>query len=600
MRRLERRIDGGAGRKRRDHGGSRSAPWLAVAALLGAECSESGTTPPPFRSDAGAQITVVPDADVPAGDPFPLPGPVPAPGRPAPVLTYHNDNQRTGLYPWETKLTPQAVAARGLALRVVRPVDGGVNAQPLYLPDVAIGGGLHDVFYVATMRNWVYAYDANDASASGTKAGLLWSAELRDPELVARPYARGISSTPVIDPDSHTLYVLASTRSQLDEPPGENDVDIVYWLVALDVRDGHELRRVKVAGSAPRRDGTTLPFLARNHRNRPGLLLSKGSLYLAFGARSKEELIEYHGWVIRYDAQTFAQRGAFCTSPNARASIDHAGEGGGVWQGGGGLTADEDGNVYFITGNAPPDLAIDSYGNAIMKVTPRGDRLELAGFFTPEDPMQLLYINDVDLGSGGALLIPGSPHVLGGGKTGIWYLLDTATMGRRQELAAFINVYNPSFVVDSYWEGGPHLHATPAWWRGGDPTGAFLYGWSEQDHLKAYRYSYVTGRIDPAPVAASEIISPKDVMPGGMISVSSDGYRAGSAIVWAALPASGVPDPNFGAYPGRLLAFDGETLKLLAEAPFPTLPKWMPPTIADGKVFMATSSKEVRVYELGN
>jgi hypothetical protein len=507
----------------------------------------------------------------------------PPPTATSAVTTWHNDDLRTGAQLAERILTPAAVRSRGLRLAASRPVDGAVYAQILYLDGV---------FFAATMKNTVYAWDAADLSATGSEAGLLWKTTLADPaDAAARPHARGIMSTPVLDPGAGLLYVAFSTKDQVDEPWGESTVDVRYWLAALDLATGAVVRTAPVEGQAPRGDGSSLAFLPRNHRNRPALLLAGGSLYLAFGARSKEGQIEYHGWVLRHDAATLGPRGAWNATPDFRG----VGQGGGIWQGGAGLAADPDGAVYLITGNAEANLAAGSYGNAFVKLTPYGDRLEVTGAFTPEDPERRLERNDVDLGSGGVALIPGTRTLVGGGKTGILYLLGLDGLAPIQELQAFTNVYHPEFIADSDWIGGPHLHGGPVVWQGPDPDVVHVFHWAENDYLKGFRFRRGQGRLEPEPTVGP-ILAVADIMPGGMLSLSADGQEGG--VVWAFLPGSDQPDPVYGELPGRLLAFDAITLELLWEGDVTTLSKWMPPTIADGRVFVPTSSHEVEVWEL--
>jgi outer membrane protein assembly factor BamB len=510
---------------------------------------------------------------------------------PTAVLTFHNDNRRTGAYLREKILTPDAVAHHGLYKRLVLAVDNTLNAQVLYLPD--LDG--RAVAFAATVGNSLYAFDV----ATG---GTVWTRTFHDPASTTRIYARGIYSTPVIDPDAGILYAVYATKDSIVEPLGENHVDLAFWLVAVDIHTGTTLRETMIAGSVPRNDGTTLAFLPRNHRQRPGLLLSNGSIWVAFATRSKEELIEYHGWVIGYDAKTFAPRGVYCTTPNrVGASIAGAGEGAGIWQSGAGLAADAAGDIYVITANAAADISLASMGNMILKLHPDTSEgtLSLAAWFAPYDPLHNLEINDVDLGSGGAMLIPGADRVLGGGKTGIYYLLTASTLAEQQEFPAFVNTYHPDIPADSGWDVGPHIHGGEVWWRGPDPDLAYVYGWSEKDRLKAYRYSMSQGQfVDVAHPVTGSIVALDVLMPGGIISLSADGNKAATGILWATLPSSAVPDPTFGELPGWILAFDAETLELLWKDDFPTLPKWMPPTIADGHVFVPTSSKQIEVYEL--
>lgn len=509
------------------------------------------------------------------------------------VITYHNDVRRTGANLRETVLTPGAIAAHGLVLAFSQPVQGAIVTQALYLGQLAVGSGLRDVFFVATSADVVYAFDAADGAA-----GPLWQATLGDAENPARRYSRGVASTPVIDRVSGELYVVYGTS---DQPSSLDTADAAFWLAALDVHDGTVRRRTKLAATYQRSDGAPIALVARNQQQRPSLLLDHGALYIGFGGRNPEESIEFHGWLLRYDARTFAQLGVWNASPNAVSSNGMgASEGAGIW--GSSPVADDAGDVYFLTGNALADPAHQWYGDSAVKLTASAG-LAYAGSFTPSDPMRLLELNDVDLGSGGVLLIPGGGgRIVGGGKTGIFYLVDTVQMQEVQHFQAFINEYNPSFPVDSNWEGGPHLHAGPVFWQGPDPTRAYVYDWSEQDYLKSYAYLWGKGLFDDTHPTVGAVLAlggpnPTDtIMPGGMISLSANGNHDG--VVWASLVRSRTIDPTYGAYPGRLYAFDAITLAELWEADTPSIAGWAPPTVADGRVIMPTSSGQVQVYVL--
>ena len=517
------------------------------------------------------------------------------PPGPVAVTTYHNDVRRTGANLRETLLAPAAVATHGLALAFAQPVQGAIVTQALYLHQLAVGATHRDVFFVATSANVVYAFDAADGTL-----GPLWQVALTDPESPARHLSRGIASTPAIDSVTGALYLVYGTSDQLSSL---DSADAAFWLAALDVHDGTVLRQVKLAASDQRDDGSAIAFAARNQQQRAGLLFDRGSIYIGFGGRNPEEKIEFHGWMLRYDARTFAPLGVWNASPNAVSSNGMgASEGAGIW--GSAPVADDDGDILFLTGNALADPAHRWYGDSGVKLSPNeSGRLDYAGSFTPYDPMRNLELNDVDLGSGGVLLMPSSGgRIVGGGKTGIFYLVDSVQMRELQHFQAFINEYNPSFPVDSNWEGGPHLHAGPVFWQGPDATRAQVYAWSEQDYLKSYAYVWSQGLFDDAHPTVGAVLAlggpdPTDtIMPGGMISLSANGARDG--IVWASLARSKTVDPTYGAYPGRLYAFDAVTLRELWETDTPSIAGWAPPTIADGRVIMPTSSGQVLVYTL--
>jgi outer membrane protein assembly factor BamB len=344
-----------------------------------------------------------------------------------------------------------------------------------------------------------------------------------------------------------------------------------------------------------RGNGQTVELLARNHRQRPALLLSKGSIYVGFGTRRKEELIRYHGWMLRYDAQSFELKGVWNPTPDR----DRPGQGGGIW--GAAPAADDDGNVYFATGNGRADHAGGQYGNSIVGLSP-DNGLSLLGAFTPYDPERKLEIQDVDLGSGGLAVLPRTGQVVGGGKTGILYLASIPRVEKQQEFQAFSNIYDPTFVNDSYWAGGPHLHGTPVFWQGPDKSFAYVYHWSENDRLKAFKYRWDTNRLEPEnPIvgeveAAGSDTPDEAVMPGGMLSLSANGNTNG--IVWAVLPEAS-RDPESSEHKGTVYAFDAVTLQTLWQEAIPSIPKWMPATVSDGKLFVPTSTELVFVYELG-
>jgi hypothetical protein len=171
-------------------------------------------------------------------------------------------------------------------------------------------------------------------------------------------------------------------------------------------------------------------------------------------------------------------------------------------------------------------------------------------------------------------------------------------MGLLQQLTAATNQYDPS-LRDQSWAAGPHLHGSLTYWRGPDPTYGYLYVWGEKDFLRLFRFNTTTSRFEESPSRVGLVRALREPMPGGIISVSSYGNTSGTGIVWATLPTSQNAVPGTNALPGRLYAFNAETLQPLWDTAFPTLGKWLLPTIADGKVFIGTSSNELIVYELG-
>lgn len=560
------------------------------------------------------------------------------------VYTQHNDSFRTGAQVNEVRLTPAMVRQRGMQAKYTTEVDGDINAQPLYVPN-ALPNGVNGLF-VATMNNNVYALDAD----MGT---IIWQKQLRDVD-PARPKVRGIASTPVIDAASNRIYVLFSTKNQdldqancvitptpSDPNPSANapygncwgyedqlsSLDVAYWLIALDYRNGNEVARVRVSAEVHRSDGSVLNFVAKNEGDRTALLLDHGSVYVAFRMRWNENVIEYHGWVIRYRAADLSPQGAFCTSPNVFVPPPYTQQhhtGAGIWQGGGGLAADLDGSVYFLVGNGLADVAHGSYGDSFVKLTPNGNGM-LAQAFTPSDPQSAkkhcptdktqdcsndalsLETSDADLGAGGAMVLPGTHLVIGGGKTGYMYLLNSQDMTLRQQFKASTNLYSPDQRWQD-WDAGPHLHGSPTYWRGPDPTCGYLYVWGEKDVLRQYCFKMAMSQVDPLPLHTGTVKALSDAMPGGMLSISAKENTAGTGILWATLPAADLhcKPYSYSALPGHLYAFDAETLEPLWDDAIGSLGKWLPPTIAGGNVFIGSSTMQTgettaggTVYELG-
>ncbi|WP_437330845.1 hypothetical protein [Sorangium sp. So ce381] len=288
------------------------------------------------------------------------------------VLTFHNDNERTGANLAETTLTTENVNARQFGLLFRRAVDDQIYAQPLYVPGVAIPGqGTRDVVYVATMNNSVYAFDARDPQAGEP----LWHVNFNDPANGVTPVDHldvgqacgvyrdisgniGILSTPVIDDATGTIYAVAKTK--------ENGGEQVYRLRALDLATGAERPNspVVLEASAPGTgDGSvdgTLVFDPAIENQRPALTLANGMIYIAFAGYC--DTGPYHGWVLAHDAATLEQRAVWNDTPGGWA--------GGIWMAGQGVSVDADGSVYLLTGNGAFDGA-ENFGSSVVRLSRR-------------------------------------------------------------------------------------------------------------------------------------------------------------------------------------------------------------------------------------
>jgi hypothetical protein len=332
-------------------------------------------------------------------------------------LTYHNNNFRTGLNDQETRLTPDLLRA-GRFKKLFPPigVDGPIYGQPLYVSNLLISGQMHNVVFVATEADTVYAFDADDggptplwsesllSAAHGAAAGAT-TVGGNDPDIncpIVGPQF-GITSTPVIDLDVGTIYVEARSR--------ENG-QVVHRLHALDIATGHNLRNVEIS---------TDSFDPKSQHNRPGLLLANGTIYIAFASNGCDDFqppnARYHGWILAYDASSFNFKSAVNTTPTGKS--------GGVWMSGAGLAADDDGNLFFATGNGSSGDGTN-FGGSILKL---GGDLTRLDYFTPWNQAQLNSdAADVDVGSGGVLLLPNQNLLAQAGKEGTIYLIDRGQM----------------------------------------------------------------------------------------------------------------------------------------------------------------------------
>ena len=502
------------------------------------------------------------------------------------VWTQHNDNARTGANLKETVLNTGNVNAGQFGKLFTRPVDGQIYAQPLYVPHVTVPGlGVHNVVYVATEHNSVYAFDADDPKQSDP----LWHVNLGPSGPSADFYTLpatdmneevGITGTPVIDFETKALYVVAKTK--------END-HYVQRLHALDLTTGAEKPASPVAlqatvlgdGYDSRNGGVS--FNARQELQRPALLLAGGVVYVAFASHGDHD--PYHGWILGYDARTLGQVSVYNTTPH--------GSQGGIWQAGQGLAADKDG-VYGVVGNGTPDIRTGGpdTGECVIHLSTAGGRLSLTDWFMPYNA-DALNAADNDLGSCGPVLIPHTDLLVCGSKTGTLYLFHRGSLGHWQQA-------NDGQIVQSFLAANGHIHGSPITWT--DSRGETLvYVWSEFDTLKAFKL--VNGALQTTPSAVGSTRAP-DGMPGGFLSLSANGSAPGSGIVWATHPADA--NANWNTVPGMLQAFDAaDVSKELwnsrqnpARDDLGMFAKFCPPTVVNGKVYVATFAKQLAVYGL--
>src|SRR5882762_2699878 len=521
------------------------------------------------------------------------------------ILTYHNDNARTGQNPNETLLNPANVTPATFGKLFSCAVDGEVYAQPLYVANFLIQGGTHNVVLVATQNDSVYAFDA-DASPcvqywqkSFLGTGVTTVPPVDTGETGDINTKIGITGTPVIDPATGTLYVVAKTKETTgcSAPP-------CYFqrLHALDLATGTEKfngpasisSAITVPGNRGTGDGPrpgaaagNVPFCPLRENQRPGLLLLNGKVYVAWGSHGDHQ--PYHGWVIGYAAADLAQAPVlFNTTPDGGL--------GGIWMSGTGPAADADGNIYVITGNGTFDTAAPrtNYGDSFIKLNPASG-LSVADFFTPANQSDLNE-GDLDLGSGGAIVLPDSagseahPHVLiGGDKQGVLYVID------RDNMTGF-NPDGDQILQTVPISAGPacitcRIFSTPAFWEGK------LYVVANRDVLKQYT-------VANAALSALPAFQAGDVFgyPGATPAISSNG--AANGIVWVLDTSNnGTPHGSRNSGPAVLFAYDATSLNKLFSSPTSgagaagNAVKFIVPTVANGKVYVGTQT-ELSVFGL--
>ncbi|MBV9877125.1 MAG: PQQ-binding-like beta-propeller repeat protein [Verrucomicrobia bacterium] len=493
------------------------------------------------------------------------------------VLTQHNDNSRTGANLNETSLNTSNVNVSTFGKLFSMPVDGFIFAQPLYLPNVnMLNSGTHNVLFVATAHDSVYAFDADTGAE-------IWQESLGTPVPSSGNILVevGIISTPVIDPSTSTLYVVAKTL--------ENSVQI-FRLHALDIlQNGAEKLGgpieiiAQYPGSAIPNDGAGhVQFDALKQIQRSALTLVNGVLYMAFA--SLGDHTPFHGWVLAYSAANLQQLATYNTTPN--------GEEGGIWMSGQGLVADSNNNVYCLTGNSAQttENSVGDYGESFLKLGLSGNALSVLDFFKAHN-YDTLNTGDLDLGSGGAVAIPGTAYIVGGGKQGLLYLVNTNGMG---------GLHSPDQVVQEF-KADNGLWGAPVFWN--NPSSPTLYVWGVNDSLKAFTYNPTTAKFNTPFAAAGSVKTPSGLDPCAALSVSSNQSVAGSGIVWATIPLA---DPDHTTVRGKLDAFDAtnvgkelwSSLWNAARDDYGNWAKFVAPTVANGKVYVATDSHQVCAYGL--
>ena len=507
------------------------------------------------------------------------------------TFTYHNDNGRTGANTNELALTPADVNVSSFGKLFSYPLDGRTFAAPLYAANVNIPGqGYHNVVYVATEHDSVYAFDANGLSSTP-----LWHDSFINPAAGVTPIPPavtgenedipneiGITGTPVIDPATNTLYVVAATA----ETSG-GSTTYVNRLHALDPATGAEKNGgpVQITASVPGTgDGSQNGVITFNNiteNQRPALLLANGELYIGFANHGNNP--PYHGWLFAYNPATLHRDWVFVTTPNAHS--------GGIWMGGDGIAADSSGSLFFSTGNGTYDgpSGGGDYGDTLLKLNPDGT---IADYFTPYN-YAALESGDIDLASGGIVLLPDQPgshthEVIVGGKGGTLYVVDrdTGKMGKvrsgndNQIVQSLINIFPTG---GSYNTGN---YSAPVYYNGA------VYYAPVKGPVMAF--TLTNGLLSTSPTSqSSQIFDGKTSTfsaRGGEMAVSASGNTNG--ILWAL-------QSNGDSLPGTLHAYNPSNLaqEYWSSDQAGTrdqLDPWLKftiPLVANGRVYVVSAGK---------
>ncbi len=345
------------------------------------------------------------------------------------ITTYHVDTNRSGLNADERSLTPTSVNPKGFGKLFSYTLAGYAYGEPLLMSNVTINGGTRNVLYVATEQDNVYAFDAENYGTGAPlwHVSLLKSGETPLTSGPIKPY-EGVTSTPVIDPSTNTLYVVSTQTSSSGS---------TFRLNALDIATGAQKfgGPVTIKASVPATNSDAVDGVQTLNTSciqRAALLLANGNIYMGFGSC-------HSGWLLAYNAKTLAQVGVFNSSPNLNGEGTYA-SAGGVWMGGGGPVADSAGNIYINTGNGPWD-GKTAFADSILKFSPT---LKMEDYFTPYD-YQFLDCWDGDLASGGLIMIPGTSELVAGGKSGKLYVVNSGNLGKETA--------NDSGATQTLWWG---------------------------------------------------------------------------------------------------------------------------------------------------
>jgi hypothetical protein len=504
---------------------------------------------------------------------------------------WHVDSNRSGLNANEKSLTTSNVNSASFGKLFSYAIDGYAYATPLLMSNVTINGAAHNVLYVATEHDSVYAFDADNYGSGAPlwQVSLLQTGETPMTDGPIQPY-QGITSTPVIDPTTNTIYVVSAQTLGTAS---------TFRLNALNIATGAQKfgGPITIQASVPGTNSDSsggVVSLTTSCIQRTALLLANNDVYLGFGSC-------HSGWLVAYSAKTtpMAQIGVFNASPNLDGEGTYA-SAGGVWMGGGGPAADSSGNVYITTGNGPWNPAQGSYADSVLKFSPT---LTLEDYFTPDD-YQYMDCNDADLASGGLLLIPGTTQALAGGKTGLMYMVNTSNMGHEsagdtgvtQELFWGSGILSPysstctdattnTTMINSYEIFGTSAYFNGSTYLGVTPTAANL-------PLGIRQFTYSGGTLTPV---TADTLAPyvQEDTRGFTPFVSANG--ASDGILWMVDQGLPLQNTSGNTTNATLRAYDATNLadELYnsntdsADTPGYGI-KFSSPVVGNGKVYIST------------
>jgi len=514
------------------------------------------------------------------------------------VIMQHNNLKRTGWNAKEEILTQANVSGGNFGKIFSRTVDDQIYAQPLVVCNLNIKGKTHNVVFVGTVNNSLYAFDAESDTANTP----LWKVNLTFPgyRVIKNTDIKcqndykdfrgniGIVGTPAIDTVKKVLYVVARSVSVTGSKK------FVQYLHMIDLITGAEKPgspvyiTATVNGTGDGSVGGKITFDQLRQNQRPGLLLYKGFVYIAWGSHC--DWSPYHGWILGYNANTLQLKYTYISTPNGGL--------GGIWMSGQAPAVDNKGFIYVSTGNGTtgttgnPNDTINR-SESIIKLSTASGKLKVTDFFTPKD-WERMDEFDLDYGIDGVLLLPNTNLAISGSKESLLYLTNNDKMGGyTADNSSALQVININKADSS------HIHGTPVYFKNYNGK-EYIYVWAEEGSLNQIPFNRSSNRFDTANIILNTTKLPIG-MPGAMLAVSSNGSKEGTGILWASHPIA--RDGNL-LLPGELQAFDAgdvsrelwNSKKNAARDSVGRFAKFVCPTIANGKVYIATFSGKLNVY----